>query len=42
LFISGHIKNALPARSIAEEGILFLKKPFKVQELAGKIREVLD
>lgn len=42
LFMSGYPANVIAPRGILEEGIYFLQKPFSVNELASKVREVLD
>jgi CheY-like chemotaxis protein len=41
LFTSGYTKEAL-YRRVLERGVAFLQKPFTEEELAGKVREVLD
>ncbi|MCU0588854.1 MAG: transporter substrate-binding domain-containing protein [Syntrophobacteraceae bacterium] len=42
LFMSGYPANVIAQRGILDEGVHFIHKPFSMQELAGKIREVLD
>jgi CheY-like chemotaxis protein len=42
LFMSGYIDDAIVRRGVLDAGIPFLQKPFTVEELAGKVREVLD
>jgi two-component system cell cycle sensor histidine kinase/response regulator CckA len=42
LYMSGYSGNVLSHRSVQEEGIAFIQKPFSVRDLAGKVREVLD
>lgn len=40
--MSGYTANAVVHRGILEENVNFLQKPFSVNSLAGKVREVLD
>jgi two-component system, cell cycle sensor histidine kinase and response regulator CckA len=42
LFISGYAGEAATRRGILEAGMAFLQKPFTVEGLARKVREVLD
>jgi signal transduction histidine kinase/ActR/RegA family two-component response regulator len=42
LFMSGHTVDAVIRHGIATDSIDFLPKPFSVEELAAKVREVLD
>ena len=42
LYISGYTANAILHQGILDEGINFLQKPFSLNDLAIKIREVLD
>ena len=42
LYISGYPDNAFMSRGILEKGINFLKKPFRLEELAKKVREALE
>lgn len=42
LFVSGYDKNTLVQHGVYESGILVLKKPFSLELLARKLREVLD
>ena len=42
LFMSGYTGNVLTHQGILEEGINFIQKPFSKQEIAAKVREVLD
>ena len=42
LFMSGYTANAIMHRGILESDVHFLQKPFSVNSLAGKVREVLD
>ena len=42
LFMSGYTDDAIANRGILDEGARFIQKPFSPEELAGKVREVLD
>ncbi|MGC9196393.1 MAG: PAS domain-containing protein [Syntrophobacteraceae bacterium] len=42
LYMSGYTANVIAQHGILEEGVNFLQKPFSVQTLAEKVREVLD
>ena len=42
LHMSGHADELITATGVLDEGQPFLRKPFTPQELAGKVREVLD
>jgi two-component system, cell cycle sensor histidine kinase and response regulator CckA len=42
LFMSGHADDALLHHGVLEGGLAFLEKPFTRDELAEKVREVLD
>ena len=42
LFISGYMENAMWRQGILDRGTTFLRKPFAVEDLARKVREVLD
>ncbi len=42
LYISGYTDNAIAHHGMLDEGVSFLQKPFSPNELAQKIREVLD
>jgi two-component system, cell cycle sensor histidine kinase and response regulator CckA len=42
LFISGYTDNALSKNGLLDEGVFFLQKPFSVEKLTEKVREVLD
>jgi two-component system, cell cycle sensor histidine kinase and response regulator CckA len=42
LFMSGYTDNAILHHGILEPGLNFLQKPFNVEDLARKVREVLD
>jgi two-component SAPR family response regulator len=42
LYMSGYTDNAITHHGVLEEGINYLQKPFTVDGLARKVREVLD
>lgn len=42
LFMSGYTSDAIVHRGVLDEGIAFIQKPFKIQELARKVRHILD
>ncbi|HTR76502.1 MAG TPA: PAS domain S-box protein [Gemmatimonadaceae bacterium] len=42
LFVSGYADNTLLKHGVLEAGIHFLQKPFKLDALAIKVREILD
>ncbi len=42
LYMSGYAKNFISHQGILEKGIEYIQKPFTVNELAKKVREVLD
>jgi PAS domain S-box-containing protein len=42
LFMSGYTRDIIAHQGILDEGVNFIQKPFSKQELAAKVREVLD
>jgi PAS domain S-box-containing protein len=42
IFISGYLEESVHPRDRRQPGTTFLAKPFNADELAGKVREVLD
>lgn len=42
LFMSGYTDDSLPSRGIFDRNMAFIEKPFTPDELARKVREVLD
>ncbi len=41
-FMSGYPANVIAHHGVLEEGVNFIHKPFSIQDMATKIREVLD
>jgi DNA-binding NtrC family response regulator len=42
LFMSGYTANVIAHHGVLDEGVQFIQKPFAKQDLAIKVREVLD
>jgi CheY-like chemotaxis protein len=42
IFMSGYTDDAVGLRTILEDGVDFIQKPFSIVELAAKVRAVLD
>jgi len=42
LFMSGYTDNAILQQGMLDKEMFFLQKPFSVDGLVGKVREVLD
>lgn len=42
LFMSGHTENAIVHHGVLKPGIAFIQKPFRLETLVHKVREVLD
>ena len=42
IFMSGYTADVIAHQGVLDEGIDFLQKPFSVQTLLQKVREVLD
>ena len=42
LFMSGHTENAIVHHGLLKPGIAFIQKPFRLEALIRKVREVLD
>ena len=42
LFMSGYTANVIARRGVLDAGVNFIQKPFTRQDLAAKVREVLD
>ena len=42
LFMSGYTDNVIAHRGVLDQGVDFIQKPFTVEDLATKVREVLD
>lgn len=41
LFMSGYASNVIPDGSYAQQGLQFIQKPFTIQELTDRMREVM-
>jgi DNA-binding NtrC family response regulator len=42
LFMSGYTKNVIAHQNVLDKGVHFIQKPFSMQNLAVKVREVMD
>jgi CheY-like chemotaxis protein len=42
LFMSGYTNDVIAHQGVLEDGVHFIQKPFSLQEIAAKVREVLD
>ena len=42
LFMSGYTSNVIANHGVLDEGVQFIQKPFSEEDLAAKVREVLD
>jgi YesN/AraC family two-component response regulator len=42
LFMSGYTANAIAHHGVLDDGVRFIQKPFSMQDLAEKVRKVLD
>ena len=42
LYTTGYTRNAIVHNGIVDYGVSFLAKPFSIEALAKKVREVLD
>ena len=42
LFMSGYTANVIAHHGVLDEGVYFIQKPFSMQDLSDKVREVLD
>ncbi len=42
LFMSGHMANVIAHHTVLDERVNFIEKPFSINRLAAKVREVLD
>ena len=42
LYMSGYTDNTITSGGMLDKGVIFIQKPFNVQTLAVKVREMLD
>jgi len=42
LFMSGYTSNVIAHQGVLDDGVAFIQKPFSMEDLAEKVREVLD
>jgi two-component system, cell cycle sensor histidine kinase and response regulator CckA len=42
LYVSGHTEDFVVHHGVLERGVHFMQKPFNVDALARKLREILD
>ncbi len=42
LFMSGYTANVIAHHGVLDKGVFFIQKPFSMQDLASKLRDVLD
>ena len=42
LFMSGYTANIIVHQGVLDQGVQFIQKPFSIDDLAAKVREVLD
>ena len=42
LFMSGYTANVIAHQGVLDKGVHFIQKPFSINDLAAKVREVLD
>ena len=42
LFMSGYTANVIAHQGVLDEGVHFIQKPYSMQDLALKVREVID
>lgn len=42
LYMSGYTANAIAHHGVLDKGVNYIQKPFSIQQIAGKLRQVLD
>ena len=42
LFMSGYTASIIVNQGVLDQGVHFIQKPFSIEDLAAKVREVLD
>jgi hypothetical protein len=42
LFTSGYTANVIAHHGILDEGVYFIQKPYSLNDLSAKLRDVLD
>ena len=42
LFMSGYTANVIAHRSVLDQGMRFIQKPFSINELAERVKEALE
>jgi DNA-binding NtrC family response regulator len=42
IYMSGYVEDVISHHGILKKGMEYIKKPFTINELARKVREVLD
>ena len=42
IYMSGYVENVISRQGILEKGMEYIQKPFTVNDLVKKVREVLD
>jgi DNA-binding NtrC family response regulator len=42
LFMSGYTSNVIAHQGVLDDGVAFIQKPFSMEDMTAKVREVLD